>query len=96
VARQAWRRVRTAGEVTASFPIPRANATPLGLAAARNGDLWIAEHPTGVISRMRHDGDFRRKVRTESAPDALTLGPDGDLWYASGNEGKVGRVKIGH
>jgi virginiamycin B lyase len=85
----------TSGDVTGRFSIPTANANPVGLVAAPDGELWIAEHSASALGRMNLDGTFSRDKRVRSAPDALTLGPDGALWYVSGDEGTVGRLRLG-
>jgi virginiamycin B lyase len=88
-------RITTSGEVSGRYPIPTVNADPLGLVAAPDGRLWIAEHSASTLDRVTLDGAFSRDVRLRSAPDALTLGPDGALWYVSGDDGKVGRLELG-
>ena len=85
--------MNTAGEVTGSFPLPTANATPLGLVSTPNG-LYVSEHSANSIARLSPWGEFGRELRTKSSPDAITLGPDGALWYTSGDESKIGRLEI--
>jgi virginiamycin B lyase len=86
-------RMNTAGKVTRRYPLPTANATPLGLAATRDG-LYVGEHSASAIVSLNPWGWYDRELRTKSAPDAITIGPDGNLWYASGNESKIGRLEI--
>jgi virginiamycin B lyase len=86
-------RMNTAGTVTGRYPLPTANATPLGLVSTRHG-LYVAEHSASAIAPLRLWGGFGRELRTKSSPDAITLGPDGALWYTSGNEAKIGRLEL--
>ena len=87
-------RITTAGALTPGFPIPTAGADPLGLVAAPDGGLLIADHAGSALDHMTLDGTFSREARLRSAPDAIALGPDGALWYVSGDDAKIGRVAI--
>ena len=48
-------RMTTAGVLTNEFPIPTANARPIGIAAGPDGGLWFTESATGIIGRLRLD-----------------------------------------
>ena len=86
-------RMSTAGKVTRRYPLPTANAVPIGLASTRHG-LFVAEHAANAIVPLNKWGWFGREVRTKSSPDALTLGPDGNLWYTADDEDRIGRLTL--
>jgi virginiamycin B lyase len=88
-------RMTTAGAVTDTFPLPLADADPVGLVFGRGGGLWIAEHAADRIERMTLDGDVTARFRLRRGfPDGLAIGPDRRLWFPEGIPGRIGRLGV--
>ena len=59
-------------------------------------DRYIAEHMTGVVSRMTLDGRFTKRYRIPGGyPDSLSAGPGRELWVGQGDLGQVTRLELG-
>jgi virginiamycin B lyase len=63
-------------------------ATPSGITAGPDGNLWFTEdnNPGGAIGRITPGApntitEFNTGLTTTSNPGPITLGPDGNLWF---------------
>ncbi len=82
--------------IVTQFSLPTANATPTGMSAGPDGNLWFTEqNPSGNnIGRITPDGIITEfPIPTASSyPESITAGPDGNLWFTEENRGKIGRI----
>ena len=78
-----------------------ANAAPLGIAAADDGNVWFTQNLRGNIARITADGviteatksiDFSNPKRPD--PIGITIGPTGNPWYAESLVDKVATFKL--
>src|SRR5580658_6839578 len=81
----------------AGYPIPTANAWPLGIVAGPDGALWFTELGTapihmGKIGRVTTAGVITEYplATSDSSAAGITAGPDGALWFTVWNS--IGRI----
>lgn len=76
------------------FPVPTANAQPIGIVTGLDGALWFAEFGASKIGRISVDGEIAEFPipTTNAAPDAIVVGPDGALWFTEVLGNKIGRI----
>jgi virginiamycin B lyase len=67
------------GGGTTTFDLP-STAAPRSLAAAPNGDVWVARDD-GRLSRFTSDGQ-RSDVQALGTPLDIAIGPDAEVWYS--------------
>jgi streptogramin lyase len=69
------------------FPIPTPNASPAGLAAGKNGDLWFAEYQGHKLGRITTAGIISEILleKPRPFPHAIAAAPDGSLWFTATN-----------
>jgi sugar lactone lactonase YvrE len=87
-------KVTTSGVFT-EYPIPTAGATPFGIAAGPDGNLWFTESNGNKVAKVTTAGVFTEyPIPTAgSLPFQIAAGPDGNLWFTElSSAGKVGRV----
>ena len=64
-------------------PAP-ASATPQGIAAGPDGNLWFANHGSNSIGRITPAGVVSNFTGAGiSAPSGIAAGPDGNLWFTN-------------
>jgi uncharacterized protein (TIGR03437 family) len=75
------------------FPIPTANAQPLGITAGPDGALWFTEE-NGRIGRISTSGKITEypMPHPASTPGEITAGPDGALWFTDARLNQIGRI----
>jgi streptogramin lyase len=81
-------RIGPAGEVT-KFPVGAQSAagtpaSPEGIAAGPDGNIWFTEAGAGRIGRMTPAGvltEFPIPSGPGSSPRGIVAGPDGNLWF---------------
>ncbi len=83
-------------------------AAPFGLAAAKEGALWLSEQGAkpgdpGRLTARRTDGSVARTIDYDwKNPEGLATGPDGRLWVAETERGELlaidgeGSVEVMH
>jgi hypothetical protein len=78
------------------FPIPTAEASPVGIAAGPHGALWFTEvlPNANKIGRVTTAGSFTEFAipTADSGPAGIAAGPDGALWFTEAFANKIGRV----
>src|SRR5205807_10331081 len=73
--------------IVTEAPLPSANATPIGIAAGPDGNLWLAENAANKIARVLPSTmavtEFQIPT-VASQPIDVTRGPSGDpnVWFA--------------
>ena len=77
--------------------MPTPNASPWGIVAGLDGNLWFTEYLAGKIGRITPAG-----VITEydlpvagAFPSAIAVGPDGHLWYTEYQGNAIGKLTLG-
>ncbi len=76
------------------FPAPR-YASPVGITAGPDGNIWFTERDANEIGVMAQDGTVLAQYRVptaNSAPEFITTGPDGNLWFTEWRAGKIARI----
>jgi streptogramin lyase len=76
------------------FATPTAHATPIGITAGPDGNLWFTEwagNKIGLINPTTHAIAEFPIPTAGSVPIGITAGPDGNLWFAE-NGGKIGMI----
>jgi streptogramin lyase len=107
-------RITPTGEITV-FPLPLVDigdgtvsgASPSGITAGPDGNLWFTEVTANGIGRITPTGEiteFFAGITESSAPNSITAGPDGNLWFTessyqedlTGEEhlGRIGRITL--
>jgi virginiamycin B lyase len=78
-----------------------ANATPLGIAAADDGNVWFTQNLRGNIARITADGVITEATRSidfsdpkRPDPIGITIGPTGNPWYAESLVDKVATFRL--
>jgi streptogramin lyase len=82
---------------TTEFPLPTAEAFPVGVAAGPDGNLWLTEYSAGRLARVAPDGTVTELAplpTAHSGPVAITPGPDGALWFTEAAANQIGRVAL--
>ena len=70
------------GQIT-EFALPSTSASPSGIAAGADGNLWVAETGVNRIARVTPRGEITEFALAAGAlPAAVTAGPDGNVWFA--------------
>ena len=80
--------------VVTEYPVPTANAEPLGLTAGPDGALWFTEHQGNRVGRITVAGVvteyFLPGFAVEAGP--IITGPDGNLWVGEMRGAKILRI----
>jgi len=72
-----------------------AGATPQGIAAGPDGNVWFTERfgdrigqitPTGTIT------EFSTGIHGDAQPASIALGSDGNLWFTEGATNRIGMI----
>jgi streptogramin lyase len=92
------------GTVT-EFPLPASDngspghpgATPSGITAGPDGNLWFTEFYGRKIGRMSTSGKITQFLLPTPLvrPAGIVIGPDGNLWFTEDNAYKIGRITSG-
>src|ERR1700693_2055878 len=72
------------GQPVTEFPVPTANALPVGIVSGPDGALWFTELLGNKIGRITTAGviiEFPLPT-PGSGPVGIAPGPDGALWFA--------------
>ena len=72
-----------------------AAATPIGITAGPDGNLWFTEQNGNRIGRITTAGvvtEFSAGITAAAAPTGITAGPDGNLWFTEFNGNRIGRI----
>ena len=71
------------GQIT-EFPVPTATASPMGITAGPDGNLWFTEYHSGKIGRITTDGAIAEfPIAGLPVPVDIAAGADGNLWFTS-------------
>jgi streptogramin lyase len=88
-------RVVLGGAVTL-FPLPTRNASPRGIVAGPDGNLWFTEASPEVsrIGRLTSTGDLTEYTLPTSAtePADIAVGPGGTLWLTESAADRIARL----
>lgn len=77
------------------------DGTPLGIAAAPDGNVWFTQNLRGNLARITRDGvvteastaiDFADPKRPD--PIGITIGLNGDPWYTLSLTDKVANLRL--
>ncbi len=70
------------------------NASPWGIAAGPDGNLWFTESGTTQIGRITPSGTVTQYggLTPSSSPEGITLGPDGNLWFTEFAADQIGMI----
>src|SRR6266571_3643622 len=76
-----------------NFPCPHPTATPNGITAGPDGNLWFTE--SDKIGRITPGGTITvfALPTANSQPFGIAAGPDGNLWFTESD--KIGRITPG-
>ncbi len=69
-----------------------ASASPLGITAGPDGNLWFTEysgHRIGRITPLGAVTEFSAGITAGARPVGIASGPDGDLWFAEDDGNRV-------
>ena len=72
-----------------------AGATPDGITAGPDGNLWFTEFGGSRIGRITPLGvvtEFSTGITVGSGPAGITAGPDGNLWFTENTGTRIGRI----
>ena len=66
------------------FDLPAKDATPIGIVAGADGNLWFAEKSANKIGRITPRGEITEFAlpTPQAGPDGMILGPDGNVWFS--------------
>ena len=70
-------------------------ASPVGITAGPNGNLWFTEYNGNRIARITPLGvvtEFSTGISAGASPNGITLGPDGNLWFTETGGNRIGRI----
>jgi streptogramin lyase len=76
------------------FPASR-YASPVGITAGPDGNLWFTERDANRIGVMSPDGTLLAEYQvptSNSAPEFIVAGPDGNVWFTEWRAGKIARI----
>ena len=81
------------GQVVTEFPIPTPGASPVGIAAGPDGNLWFTDFLYDRIGRITPAGVVSTfELAPFSYPNRIIAGPDGNLWFTQGFDAYIGRI----
>ncbi len=83
-----------AAAVITEFPLASGGASPVGLVAGADGNLWVAEAASNSIARVTPSGastEFSLPT-ANSAPLFLAAGPDGNVWFTEHDGSRIGKI----
>ena len=72
-----------------------ASASPFGITAGPDGNLWFAEFGGSRIGRITPLGvvtEFSTGITAGAFPFGITAGPDGNLWFTENTGTRIGRI----
>jgi streptogramin lyase len=72
-----------------------AGASPTGITAGPDGNLWFAEYSGNQIGRITPFGvvtEFSAGISVGAGPRGITTGPDGNLWFTEVDGNRIGRI----
>jgi hypothetical protein len=78
------------------FPVPTANAYPIRICAAPDGNLWFSDNTNGEIGMVNPATDVITEYPipyASSVPGGITAGPDG-IWFADGGTNAIGLATL--
>ncbi len=69
-------------------------ASPIGITAGPDGNLWFTEYGANQIGRITPDGDVTEFAIPTAGSEVqmITAGPDGNLWFTEFGANKIGRI----
>jgi streptogramin lyase len=72
-------------------------ASPQGIAAGPDGNIWFAEdtRPVGRIAKITPDGtvtEYSSGISSGAGPGGITSGPDGNLWFTECYGNRIGKI----
>jgi streptogramin lyase len=81
------------GDIT-EYAIPAANASPMGIAAGPDGNVWFTEQGGNFVSKITAAGVITEYAipTANASPSGIATGPDGNLWFTEGQANKVANV----
>jgi virginiamycin B lyase len=76
------------------FPLPAATATPTGITAGPDSNLWFTEAAANKIGRISISGSLTEFLipTAGSAPAGIATGRDGNVWFTESAADKIGRI----
>ncbi|HYH58959.1 MAG TPA: hypothetical protein VD790_07035 [Thermoleophilaceae bacterium] len=72
-----------------------ANATPTGIAAGPDGNMWFTEYGGDRIGRITPTGavtEFSDGITPGAEVQQITAGPDGNMWFTEYDADRIGRI----
>jgi len=91
-------RITTSGVVTEFSAGISAGASPFGIAAGPDGNLWFTEENGHRIGRITPAGvvtEFSAGISARAMPLGIAAGPDGNLWFTEWWGNRIGRITPG-
>jgi streptogramin lyase len=70
-------------------------ASPVGITAGPDGNLWFTEYNGNRIGRITPQGvvtEFSTGISAGARPNGIALGPDGNLWFTETGGNRIGRI----
>src|SRR3954467_12232651 len=80
--------------ITPGIPPGPLAATPIGIAAGPDGNLWFTEFNAARVGRITPAGvitEYSAGISAHSEPLGITAGPDGNMWFTE-LDGQVGTI----
>jgi virginiamycin B lyase len=95
VASPGGAKVAKEGHVTEFSAGISRGASPLGITAGPDGNVWFTEPERNRIGRITPKGkvtQFSAGISPPARPDGITAGPDGNLWFTEEEGQRIGRI----
>jgi streptogramin lyase len=81
------------GNIT-EYPVPAPNATPTGIAAGPDGNMWFTEQGGNFVANVTQSGVFTEYpiLTVNALPFGIAAGPDGNMWFTEGQANQVAKI----
>ena len=63
-----------------------------GVAVTDDGDVWIANHGTGTVTRYTNNGDFKATIIIGNTPKGVSVDNNGKIWVVDYGDEYVHRI----
>jgi virginiamycin B lyase len=77
------------------YPLPTTAASPSGIVAGPDGNLWVTETGGNKIAQTTPSGivtEFSTGITANAGLGGITSGPDGNLWFTESTANQIGRI----
>ena len=63
-----------------------------GVAVTDDGDVWIANHDAGTVTRYTNNGDFKATIIIGNTPKGVSVDNNGKIWVVDNGDEYVHRI----